>query len=103
MYRIVLLSDHHGKLLVMPFLFGTSIMVATFWQFQYFFVSGLGLKHNQVSNMSENSVDLVRCGICMERFNQDDRKPKFLQCYHTYCSNCLTKFQEKVTVFSEVY
>ncbi|PNF29297.1 Peptidyl-prolyl cis-trans isomerase A2 [Cryptotermes secundus] len=45
--------------------------------------------------MSESALDLVRCGICMERFNQEDRKPKFLQCYHTYCCKCLTKIQEE--------
>jgi hypothetical protein len=53
--------------------------------------------------MSESAQDLVRCGICMECFNQDDCKPKFLQCYHTYCSKCLTRIQEKVVIFSAVY
>ncbi|XP_021940339.1 tripartite motif-containing protein 72-like isoform X2 [Zootermopsis nevadensis] len=57
-----------------------------------------GLAQNQVSDMSKRSVDLIECGICMERFNQDDCKPKFLQCYHTYCSNCLTKIQKNNTV-----
>lgn len=45
--------------------------------------------------MSSDSVDIVRCGICKKLFNQDDRKPKFLQCYHTYCYKCLTNIQEK--------
>lgn len=45
--------------------------------------------------MSESSLDLLRCGICMELFNLDDRKPKFLHCYHTYCCKCLTEIQEK--------
>ncbi|GFG30550.1 hypothetical protein Cfor_10834 [Coptotermes formosanus] len=49
--------------------------------------------------MSSDSDSIVRCGICKKLFNQDDRKPKFLQCYHTYCAQCLTNMQEKVTAF----
>jgi len=45
--------------------------------------------------MSSISVDILVCGICKKRFNEDDRKPKFLQCYHTYCYKCLTDIQEE--------
>lgn len=41
------------------------------------------------------SVDIGRCGICNKRFNGDDRKPKFLTCYHTYCYSCLVSIQEE--------
>ncbi|XP_069671468.1 uncharacterized protein [Periplaneta americana] len=41
------------------------------------------------------SADLVRCGVCLERFNEDERKPKFLQCYHTFCVHCLRRLQQK--------
>jgi Zinc finger, C3HC4 type (RING finger). len=53
--------------------------------------------------MSSSSVDIETCGICKKHFNQDDRKPKFLHCYHTYCVKCLTNIQEEVTVISALY
>ena len=53
--------------------------------------------------MSSSSVDIDTCGICKKRFNKDDRKPKFLTCYHTYCYTCLTSIKEEVTLFSALY
>ena len=44
--------------------------------------------------LSKNSVeeemkDLSTCCVCMEPYNDLERKPKFLRCHHTYCLQCI--------------
>lgn len=33
--------------------------------------------------------DFVTCGICVNEYNEETRKPKFLSCSHTVCLSCL--------------
>ncbi|MGH0167493.1 UNVERIFIED_CONTAM: hypothetical protein FKN15_052477 [Acipenser sinensis] len=35
--------------------------------------------------------EVLECSICMETFNQDQLRPKLLQCGHTVCRQCLEK------------
>ena len=37
----------------------------------------------------ESIEELLTCKVCMERFNDTDKKPLFLTCGHTFCSRCL--------------
>ncbi|KAI8511003.1 hypothetical protein Bbelb_119190 [Branchiostoma belcheri] len=37
-------------------------------------------------------VDLLTCPICLEAFDSDERKPRSLQCLHTFCHDCLEDF-----------
>ncbi|XP_078666706.1 uncharacterized protein LOC144908741 [Branchiostoma floridae x Branchiostoma belcheri] len=37
-------------------------------------------------------VDLLTCPICLEAFDSDRRKPRSLQCLHTFCHDCLEDF-----------
>ena len=36
--------------------------------------------------------DLVTCGVCFIEFDTENKKPKFLQCSHTFCLQCLKVF-----------
>ena len=36
-----------------------------------------------------NEDEFVTCGICMNEYNEDTRKPKLLSCSHTVCLSCL--------------
>ena len=40
--------------------------------------------------------DFVTCGVCMNEYDTENKKPKFLQCSHTICLQCLK-------VFSNIY
>jgi hypothetical protein len=31
----------------------------------------------------------LECGVCTEIYNEDDRAPRQLPCFHTFCSACL--------------
>jgi hypothetical protein len=102
MHRKTLLPKYHDSHIAMTFLYGT----VSWYQLHSNFNDSLFQDRDFNIcrlQMSESSLDLLRCGICMEPFNQDDRKPKFLQCYHTYCCKCLIQIQEKVTIFYAVY
>ena len=33
--------------------------------------------------------DFVTCGICFCEFDEEKKKPKFLQCSHTICLQCV--------------
>ena len=37
----------------------------------------------------ESIEELLTCKVCMERYNDADKKPLFLTCGHTFCSRCL--------------
>ena len=36
--------------------------------------------------------DFVTCGVCMNEYDTENKKPKFLQCSHTICLQCLKVF-----------
>ena len=50
---------------------------------------------DKVTAQSDNGImdaDLehfVTCGVCFSEFDEEIRKPKFLQCAHTVCLTCL--------------
>ena len=33
--------------------------------------------------------DFVTCGVCLNEYDTENKKPKFLQCSHTLCLQCL--------------
>ncbi len=33
--------------------------------------------------------DLLTCSVCLENFDNEVRKPKFLSCHHTLCLECV--------------
>ena len=37
----------------------------------------------------ESLEDILTCKVCMEKYNDNDKKPLFLTCGHTFCSKCL--------------
>ena len=37
----------------------------------------------------EGVEEILTCKVCMERFNDEDKKPLFIPCGHTFCSKCL--------------
>ena len=37
----------------------------------------------------------LECGVCTEIYNEDDRAPRLLPCFHTFCSACLKKICSK--------
>ena len=37
----------------------------------------------------ESIEEILTCQVCMERFNDTDKKPLFVSCGHTFCSKCL--------------
>lgn len=37
----------------------------------------------------ESLEGVLTCSICMEAYNESDRKPLFLLCGHTFCGKCL--------------
>ena len=39
--------------------------------------------------------DIFTCGICTEAYDNKRRKAKFLACHHTFCSYCLSQWQNK--------
>lgn len=41
------------------------------------------------------NVDLLKCGVCLERY----RRPKLLPCFHTYCQQCVEKLADSKPSF----
>ena len=37
----------------------------------------------------ESLEELLTCKICMDKYNELERKPLFLPCGHTFCARCL--------------
>ncbi len=37
----------------------------------------------------ESIEEIITCKICMERYNEAERKPLFVPCGHTFCMKCL--------------
>ena len=44
---------------------------------------------NSATTVEEEMKDLTTCCVCMEVYNEGDRKPKFISCHHTYCITCI--------------
>ncbi|XP_046641062.1 putative HERC2-like protein 3 isoform X2 [Daphnia pulicaria] len=48
---------------------------------------------------SENELeDFVTCGVCLCEYDEVKRKPKFLQCAHTVCCECLQDIRQDNTI-----
>ena len=46
--------------------------------------------HNQnTSTIAAEIHELLTCDICAESYDNDTRRARFLECYHTFCSQCL--------------
>ena len=43
----------------------------------------------------KGSPELFTCGICTEPYDDNEHKAKFLTCYHTFCSQCLSQWHVK--------
>lgn len=37
----------------------------------------------------ESIEELLTCKVCMEKYNDKEKKPLFLPCGHTFCQKCL--------------
>ena len=44
---------------------------------------------NVATEAVQESDDLTICCVCMEVYNEGNRKPKSLSCHHTYCVTCI--------------
>jgi len=40
-------------------------------------------------------MEALTCPICLERYDMRDRRPKTLQCSHSFCLSCLSQWREK--------
>ncbi|XP_046636653.1 uncharacterized protein LOC124315198 isoform X1 [Daphnia pulicaria] len=45
-------------------------------------------------DVSDSDDDMISCHICLLRFNTTDRKPKYLDCHHYFCFNCIKGFSK---------
>ena len=43
----------------------------------------------------EGIEEILTCKICMEKFNDSEKKPLFIPCGHTFCSKCLRFIYKK--------
>ena len=43
----------------------------------------------------ESSKEFITCTLCEETYDDNQHKAKFLTCYHTFCSNCLSQWHRK--------
>ena len=41
------------------------------------------------SSSTNDADDLNTCAVCYEKYNHNDRIPKYLVCLHTFCTKCL--------------
>ena len=67
-------------------------------------VDKMGVGQQKPKNMDalDNASDtehFVTCGVCFCEFDEDLRKPKFLQCAHTVCLNCLQVHNEYYVIY----
>ena len=50
----------------------------------------MAARHHQSSiTITDELHELVICDICLEPYDNKTRRPKFLECFHTFCSQCL--------------
>ena len=33
--------------------------------------------------------DFISCALCMERYDDESRKPKYIDCHHSFCKTCI--------------
>ena len=50
---------------------------------------------SNMASAEKRPAELLSCGICTESYDDDQHKAKFLKCYHTFCSHCLTQWYRK--------
>ena len=41
------------------------------------------------TGLEKDTEDLSTCCVCLDLYNKDERKPKFLPCGHTLCLRCV--------------
>jgi len=41
--------------------------------------------------------DLTTCCVCMEVYNDLERRPKCLSCHHTYCLTCIKVYNNQIS------
>jgi hypothetical protein len=49
-----------------------------------------------------NIQDTLACGICFEKYNNSTRQPHLLQCFHTFCQECLKQLLARPTPQSSI-
>ena len=49
-------------------------------------------KNNRVGTLSEDNEHLIECLICLEKYNDDNKRPKVLECGHSLCAKCLNQY-----------
>ena len=42
--------------------------------------------------------ELLSCKVCMDKYTDNDKKPLFLSCGHTFCSQCLRLMYKRQSV-----
>ena len=52
-------------------------------------------KHKIVLDENVFESRFLRCSICKEKFNHDDRSPRLLPCHHCFCLACVLHFYWK--------
>ena len=50
---------------------------------------------DDMASLRKGSSELFTCGICTEPYDDNEHKAKFLTCYHTFCSQCLSQWHGK--------
>lgn len=45
----------------------------------------------------ESVDEILTCYICMEKYNDTDKKPLFISCGHTFCCKCIRFIFKKPT------
>ena len=55
----------------------------------------LSVTDDKMASAGKSPNELFTCGICTEPYDDDTHKAKFLACYHTFCSHCLSQWHRK--------
>ena len=59
---------------------------------------------NQAATVEEESEDQATCCICLEFYDEGERKPKFLSCHHTYCLKCIkVRIKNSYLMFTNLF
>lgn len=56
-----------------------------------------GGKRNLVVDEAAFEEQFLRCHICRDKFDQEDKAPKSLPCNHTFCQTCLKQVGSIIT------
>ena len=46
-------------------------------------------RFGEMATIFDEESDLTTCCVCINEFNDDGHKPKYLACHHTICKFCL--------------